>query len=192
MATELDIKNSALIKLGSNTYSSVDEVGTNEGARLMERRYPFCRDYVLSRHAWQCATKRVTLSPDTETPDSEWENQFTLPTDFLRLDKVINLTNLEFETEGNKILADEETLQISYIFRQTDTSTYTGDLPEIIAWYLAYDVSMAITSSLRIRKECMNSYKDALAKAQYINSANKSRKRMMPTEFNDARRYWGG
>ena len=66
MASQLDICNSALVKLGGMPKVSTSD-GSKEGI-LLEARFSFAKDYVLREHPWKCAIKRVALAPLPATP----------------------------------------------------------------------------------------------------------------------------
>ena len=111
MASVVDICNSALNLLGASTISALTEDSKN--ARLCNQRYEPIRDRTFRSHAWNCLTKRVQLAEDSAAPVVEYANQFTLPTDCLRVLKVHNGTtdsiasSLDYAVEGRKIKTDE-------------------------------------------------------------------------------------
>ena len=86
MASVVDICNSALNLLGASTISSLTEDSKN--ARLCNQRYEPIRNRTFRSHAWNFATKRVQLAKDSTAPVVEFANQYTLPSDCLRVLKV--------------------------------------------------------------------------------------------------------
>jgi hypothetical protein len=69
-ASRVSICSNALLLLGGKTINALDE--DNDRARLASNLFEPVRNYVLRRHPWNCAVKRVTLSPDVDTPAFDW------------------------------------------------------------------------------------------------------------------------
>ena len=63
--TSVDICNSALIKIGADTITTIAD--DNKRANLCNERYKHCRDEVLRSHNWDCATLKVKLVFDKAT-----------------------------------------------------------------------------------------------------------------------------
>ena len=91
MASVVDICNSALNLLGASTITTLTEDSKN--ARLCNQRYEPIRNRTFRSHAWNCLTKRVQLAKDSAAPVVEFANQFTLPSDCLRV--LIDALNLK-------------------------------------------------------------------------------------------------
>jgi hypothetical protein len=82
LTSAVQICSNALLLLGDNPIDSFDV--DNNRTRLVANLYESKRDKVLRSHPWNCATKRVTLSPSAEAPAFDWAYQFPLPSDWLR------------------------------------------------------------------------------------------------------------
>ena len=82
-ATEVSICSNALLMLGGQPINDLSE--NSDRARLASNLWPAVRNYVLRRHPWNCAVKRVALAPDLTPPAFDWAFQFTLPPDFMRV-----------------------------------------------------------------------------------------------------------
>ena len=147
MASVVDICNSALNLLGASTITTLTEDSKN--ARLCNQRYEPIRDRTFRSHAWNCLTKRVQLAKDSTAPVVEYANQYTLPTDCLRVLKVHNGTtdsiasSLDYAVEGRKIKTDEGTIFLVYIAKITDPNEYDTYLIEALAASLAADLATA-------------------------------------------------
>ena len=68
---------------------------------------------------WNCLIKRIQLAKDSAAPVIEYSNQFTLPSDCLRVLKIHNGTtdsiksDMEYKIEGRKIKTNEGTILFS-------------------------------------------------------------------------------
>ena len=79
MASVVDICNSALNMIGASNILALTE--DSKAARICNQRYTFVRDSVFRSHPWNCLIRRVSLTPDSETPEFDFSHQYTLPTD---------------------------------------------------------------------------------------------------------------
>ena len=145
MASVVDICNSALNLLGASTISSLTEDSKN--ARLCNQRYEPIRNRTFRSHAWNFATKRVQLAKDSTAPVVEFANQYTLPSDCLRVLKVHTGTtdsikdDLPYVVEGRKIKTDEGTIFLVYIALITDPNLYDSYFNEALSSALAADIA---------------------------------------------------
>ena len=98
MASVVEICNNALNQLGASTILSLTEDSKN--ARLCNARYESIRNAVFRSHTWNCLMARQEIAADTATPVWGWANQFTLPSDCLR---VITISDYDYDykVEGN-------------------------------------------------------------------------------------------
>ena len=132
MASETDVCNSALIKLGVEPISSFDE--DSKAARLCKEQYPKIRDEVLSSHLWNFAMKRETLALLPTKPVFGFDFAFALPTDFLRV-LHMNRKLLRFKIENNKrLLTNLADVSIIYVARITDESMFPAYFKEALAY----------------------------------------------------------
>src|SRR5262245_34886808 len=83
VASVVNICSNALLSLGAQPINDLAE--DSDRARLAANLWEPVRDYVLRRHTWNCAVKRVALAPDVAAPAFDYAFQFTLPPDFMRL-----------------------------------------------------------------------------------------------------------
>lgn len=127
--TDVSICSNALLMLGAKTINSLDE--DNDRARLASNLFPMVRDYLLRGHPWNCAIKRVALAPDVETPAFDWDNQFTLPGDYLRTLSVGEYgSEVPYQIESGKLLCDDNPALLRYIWRNEEPNTWD----EMLVW----------------------------------------------------------
>ena len=172
MASVTDICNSALNLLGASTITALTEDSKN--ARLCNQRYEPIRNRIFRSHAWNCLTKRVELAKDSTDPVVEYANQFTLPTDCLRVLKVHNGTtdsiasSLDYVVEGRKIKTDEGSVFLVYIAIDTDPNNYDTYLLEALSAALAADLAYAITNNATLAKNYEATADERLREARFI------------------------
>ena len=191
MASVVDICNSALNLLGASTITTLTEDSKN--ARLCNQRYEPIRNRTFRSHAWNCLTKRVELAKDSAAPVVEFANQFTLPSDCLRVLKVHNGTtdsiasSLDYAVEGRKIKTDEGTIFLVYIAKITDPNEYDTYLIEALAASLAADLAYAITNNATLANNYMTRADERLREARFIDATENSLDTVEANEFTNAR-----
>lgn len=169
MTSVVDICNSALNQIGASNIISLTE--DSKAGRICNQRYPFVRDSVFRAHPWNCLVTRRTLSPDSESPAFEFDNAFTLPTDpyCLRV-LALDFHDIIHRVEGRKILCNEDTINLVYVGRVTDTNQYDMLLVESIAAALASDIAYPLVGSNSLAQEMRASYLDKLREARFVDA----------------------
>lgn len=146
MTTSVSIASNALLMLGAQPINDFNE--DSDRARLASNLYEPARDLLLRSHPWNCAIKRVVLSPDTDAPAFGYSYQFTLPGDWLRTLSVGDYGNeIDYRIEGRKILADDSVLKLRYIFRNDQESTWDTMLIDAMTKTMSATMAYAITQS---------------------------------------------
>lgn len=178
MATsETEIANSALGHLGIPAIASLDDDGSS--ARAAKRQYPLKRDALIRRYRWNFAMTRVTLAPDATQPDFGFENQFTVPADQLAIvglfDEDELLRNYTASTqpwkkEGDRILADGDTIRLFYIRRVVDTRQFDALFDEALGWFLAIELGPKLSASKKMVELALIGFKDAIKDAKLLNA----------------------
>ena len=191
MASVIDICNSALNLLGASTISALTDDSKN--ARLCNQRYEPIRNRVFRSHAWNCLTKRVQLAKDTDAPVIEYANQYTLPSDCLRVLKIHTGSadsisdDIDYAVEGRKIKTDEGTVYLVYISLVTDPNEYDSYLQESISHQLAADICYAVTNNATLAKNYMERADERLREARFIDSTENALGTIESNEFTNAR-----
>lgn len=149
MTSKIEICNLALAKIGSDSFIiTIDD--ETKSARHLRIFYNPARDALLRSHLWRFARKRVVLAPDAGQPPFDGGYYFTIPVDCLR----IIGTDLDYagaygrwHVEGNKIIADTQTLNLVYIYRVEDEVMFDPLFVEAFATKLAHELAMPLTQS---------------------------------------------
>lgn len=145
-ATQVSICSNALLMLGAQTISAIDEAV--DRARIASNLYDSTRDSLLRSHPWNCAVKRVVLAPDTAAPGFDYDAQFTLPADCLRVLQVGEEGyEVDYKVESGKILCSGTSLALRYIWKNTTESTWDAMLVEAMQYAMAAAMAYPITAS---------------------------------------------
>lgn len=173
MASEVDLCNLALQRLGAKSITSLTDDSTN--ARECNRAYAHARDSELRSHPWSFARKRAELAASSTAPAFEYANAFPLPSDFLRLmsnNGRLGMTNQDdLQIEGGNVLTnDSAPLPITYIAQITDPEAFDQLFADLLVARLARDLAEKITQSNTKIQAAQTLYKEARAEARRINA----------------------
>jgi len=170
MASETDICNSALIKVGARRITSLGD-GSKEG-KICTEMYPRKRDELLRSHPWNFSMKRVELAQTINTPAFDYEQEYQLPSDVLRVFKTDfeEQTNERWVVEGDKLLSNTSTVKILYQARVTDTTKFDAAFVEILSLYMAADFAYALSQSASLAKSLLDQFNVALRDARSIDA----------------------
>lgn len=172
MASEVDIANLALARLGDNaTVASLDPPEGSVQAEHCARFYPLARDALLEMHAWKFATRRVLLAK-LAVPSWNWSFAYAEPADVLKLlgvfpakaanDDETQPYEAESATTGASIiLTNQEDASLRFIARVTDTTRFPPLFVDALAWLLASYLAGPILkgdAGAAMAKACLQSF----------------------------------
>jgi len=189
MANEVDICNGALTKIGSDQINSLED--DKKAAIKCKLRYPVCRDFVLRTHPWKSIRARQALNAMTTIPAFEWEKQFTLPENLLRLWLVTDVRGnplRRFEKEGNLLLCDYDTVYIKYGKNVTDATQYDSMLIEAISYYLAADICYSLTQDVNVLSSMEAGYNRTIRLAKSVDAQEDRPKKINANKWEASRR----
>ena len=194
MATDVSICSNALLRLGARPINSFDDAALPGGvdrAMIARNLWPTVRDSVLRSHPWNCAIKRVVLSPEVAPPPFGFSHQFLLPGDWLRNHEIngVRVDQVDFVVEGRRILIDEATIHLRYIWKNTDVTTWDGLL--VAAAELAMAVAMAypITQSDTREAQLYKILESTMQQARTVDGQDDSPQTFGSFEILNARRF---
>jgi hypothetical protein len=188
VTSDTELANLALTRLGHGQIATLDD--GIKSAELCKLHLPIVRAVVLKLHPWNCAVKRAALSREIATPNHEFQYQFLLPVDCL---KVIRTgweadgypstavygfpgvvggyqTPIPYRIERGKLLCNETSVNIEYIALVTDVSLYDDLLVDIMAQRLAAEIAYPLTESKTTAEYALGVYKDKIAEARIIDA----------------------
>jgi len=177
--SKIAICNSALLKVGEERISSIDE--NNKRAKILKEQYEKVRDDVLRSHPWNFALKRVQLAQSTATPSYGFDYYYVIPSDCLRILEVS--PDMKYQVEGGLLLSDETTVKIRYIAKITDTTHYDPNFVEAFALRLAADIAYPLVNSVNLKQSLLGEYSAFIQDARTFNGQEGS-----PQDF--AQDYW--
>lgn len=150
MTSSVAICSNALLALGAHPINSFDE--DTDHARLCSNLYPTVRNKILRAHPWNCAIKRLVLSPVSATPAFGFSFQFALPGDLLRVLSVGEPhDDIPYRIEGNRLLTDVQVVRLRYVFRNEDESTWDAALVDVAEVMMQAKLAYAVTASTSLR-----------------------------------------
>ena len=123
---------------------------SSEAARLCNLHYEAGRDFVLRLHPWNFAIRRSSLAQNAEAPAFGYAFSFRLPTDpyCLRVLTINSTTSPpDWKVEGRDLLADEGAVDLVYVARIVDVTTYDAAFVQAFAHYLAWKLAKPLTGS---------------------------------------------
>lgn len=170
MTTAIEICSNALLELGQLPISSFDE--GNDRARLCANLYPNERNAQLRSHFWNCAVKRVQLTPQVAVPAYGFKAKYLLPGDWLRTLRVgtDREASLDFRQEGREILCDAGSIFLRYVWRNENEGSWDALLIEVMQARMKWKLAYPITKSTSLRAELRDEWRLMLKQAKSIDS----------------------
>ena len=152
MASQIDIANRALQKVGAKQIGSLTE-GSVE-ADAVNSCYDILLNAELQTNAWKFALKRVQLPANSSTPDPEAQVRafvFQLPSDFVRVapfDPVEETFPLDHLVEGRTIVSDDASpLDLRYVSNTVAPEKYDPLFIEALAARISIEIVETLTQS---------------------------------------------
>lgn len=179
-ATEVEICNSALIKVGADRITTLDDV--NERARLCKEQYPKVRDDLLRSHPWNFAIEREELTVDGTAPVYLFAYRFAVPSLCLRILEVWS-NEYDWQREGSFIVTDSATVKIRYIKKITDVTKYDVNFCEALASKLAADISYSLAQSSSLKETLMKQAEMAVRQARSFDAQEGTPQRVVANDW---------
>ncbi len=192
------ICNMALARIGSKRRNHYEADESVEAIHC-RTHYEQVRDALLRSHSWRFATGRAELSGRTDY-DLGWDNQFDLPTDFMRMKRISednvtrkNTPYSSYQIEGQKLLTNDGSVRIVYIKKIIDETKFDSLFVEVFVLSLAVKLAMPISQNNVMRRELQEELMFLLRKTRTIDKqeTNTIYRDEIPT-WNDGRRTSAG
>lgn len=183
------IANSALTKLGAQIITDLTE--DSKEARLCNARIYEVRDIVLRTHPWNFAIKREILAPISDNPAFGYNYQFNLPADWLRTLAVYPESE-DYKMEGGKILANVNKIELLYTYRVSNPALIDVLCAEVIACYLAYDISYALIQTGQVQEQLYSLYQEKLRQAKSVDAKEDPARELEANLFLESRYIYPG
>jgi len=182
--SETLICNMSLARLGAKRLNDLTADTSVESIQA-RTHYEQTRDALLRGHLWKFALARAVLSEDTATPAFEWDHQFILPTDCLR---VVGLYDTTYgcSLEGQRLLTDDSDASILYVRKITDPTAFDALFVEALVLSLALKLVMPLTQDKVLRRELQDELVAVMSRARLVN-LNETNTAVSATTWNEAR-----
>jgi hypothetical protein len=172
MASEVDICNQALYKVGASTILALSE--PSENARKCNAIYAQKRDKLLRSHPWNFAINRATLAQLDSSPAYDYDHAYQLPTLPYCL-RVLELkeerdSGYAWRVEGRTLVTDSDSAIIKYIAKEADTGLYDPVFIDSLILMLAADLAVSVANSRSLRESLLIEYSDAIEEAKFSNA----------------------
>jgi hypothetical protein len=178
MATAVSICSNALLRLGADTFNSFSEGdvdGSNiERVRLCSNLWPTIRRQVLRSHLWNCAIKRVVLSPLVDPPEFGYSHKFQRPGDWLRTIAVGEKVEaqVDYKTESGHFLCNETAFYLTYIFDNENPATYDSSLVDALELSMAVALAYPVTKSAALADALAAELRGMMALARSLDTVD--------------------
>lgn len=172
--TETSICNMALGKIGSLRITNSVETDTSLQAIQCRIHYEPTRNALQRSHKWRFASARSELTQDSADPDFEWDNQFILPTDFLRFKSIDEETGVTSRSnrhaiEGQRFLTNFSTVSLLYVKKVTDVTKFDSLFVKVFVWLLADELIGPLAGGdPKIQKKIDAALKKLIPKVQAV------------------------
>lgn len=175
-STAVGICSNALLRLGGKPINSFDEAdphGSNlDHVRMASNLWRTVRPHILRSATWNCAIKRVLLSPDAEAPAFGWSYQFLRPSDWQRTIHVgrEECDRIAYRMEGRRFLSNESALPLVYVFDNDNPATWDPSLVGVMELAMMHAMCLGVTGSSSLRDSLATELRDVLAQARAIDA----------------------
>jgi len=155
----VDICNLALSELGNKPISNIITPTTLEET-ICAKHYDNTRRYVLRKHLWNFAKKRVVLSR-SGTPEFEYEDQYPLPSDFIRIIKASSTGDekyTDYDLANDYLLlhaGGATAINLIYVFDNKIVAKWDPMFVRLISLYLAKNMSFEITKKNSVKESIL-------------------------------------
>ena len=203
MSARIDIINQALIFLGADTITGLDDDSSQ--AEIMNKIYALSRDSTLEAHEWSFAIRTFTPAVSTDPPSGHWTYSYPLPSDIIRLLEVdygqptaavgnnqITRNQIAHEVQGRNILTNDPIGFCTGIRRVEDEGIYTNLFCDAFSAKLAVKACLAITESNTRLQSMAAMYAGYIQEAKSRDGQQGTTRRFRSRWLNNARRGFYG
>lgn len=188
MPSEIEICNMALSHIGKYPIQALTEA-TKE-AQECKRLYALIRDSVLRDHAWNFATKRLTLALLTDEIEG-WDYAYQWPIDCVRALRIYNESSdneedaIPFEICTNSelssriIATDQADAVLIYTAKVTNPNVFDALFIDALSYRMAADLSLPLRGDPKLASNMLQIYQLLLSRAR---PANANERKAAPDE----------
>lgn len=177
MTSQVDICNSALIRLGSNPIVSL--VDNNDRARTVSAMYDLARRALLRSHPWNFAQIQIQLPQLVNAPTFEYQYAYQIPFDCLRVLSLYQSFS-RYNVVGRILYTDDSTINLYYISDIQDPNQFDSMFIECLALKIAKDIGYKITANASLIQSLKSDYESTFRQAKQYDSQEDA-----PRQFDD-------
>jgi hypothetical protein len=142
---------------------------------------------VLADAPWRFATAQIQITPLAASPTFDYTYEYQLPSDCLRpLDCEIDTWTVI--TGGLLVCNSPGPLNLTYIQKNTNESTWDPHFAEAFATRLARELALALVQSVPLKDDMDKTYMMQIKEARAMNSVVGSQKRLIADIWSSARK----
>jgi len=183
--TKVNICNITLRMLGAKRITSLED--ETDPARVLNDVYDRILDEVLAAYPWNFAIHRASLSQLSETPTYGYDYAYALPTSCLRVISVQDQEYTDWEQEDNKLLTNEDSINVRYISREVDPTKYSSYFIQAFTARLAAEIAFPLTGDAGLANNKFEEYQLKLSQAKSTNSQEGTPRKMERSSWLEAR-----
>jgi len=175
MASEVNICNMALTRLGQQRIASLTQTGL--GAELSNLYYEPTVEELLGAYEWPFAISRKQLTASAESNISNYSYIYVLPNDYLRILTLLDVDDYsEVETEwlveGRKLLTNITPCYIKYLKIPQSPSDFPQSFIEALYLRIATKMCIKMTQDQSLMNMLYQEYMAAMQSAMGEQGAN--------------------
>lgn len=192
MSSKVSICNMALAQLGTSSTGRIVSLSDNTvAANTCSLLIDEVIDRAIMQGSWTSAIRRANLALLVSTPEYGYTYQFQLPTNpfCLRVIGVDEATpnSTDYRIEGDKLLANYNTMKIRYLCRLTDTEDFDPMLTEAVETLLAAYLAIPLTGDKKLAEALFDRYTKLVVRNLALNGQQGSKEVIQATTFTEIR-----
>lgn len=170
MASDVQICNMALARIGQKSISSLTEAST--AARFCAALFEYARDAVMEDYPWNFATARLALA-DLGDPPDDWSYRYAWPSGCLRAVEILPAVKgdtapsykVENYNDVRCILTDKADAVLIYVKQVTDPNLFSQLFIQALSYRLGAELADPLTGDLQRQQKCETMYQNVIRSA---------------------------
>lgn len=166
MASQVEIVNVALTRLGADPITSLEDGSTE--ATIANTCWEVSRRAALRDHFWNFAITEATLNAIDGESTRNYHYKYQLPADCLRLIEVFDVQ--DYKLLGRSVCTNSSSVSIKYVRDIEDTTEWDAAFVDVFAQRLAAEMAYAITKSQATSDSTLQIYAAKLQRARFVDA----------------------
>lgn len=184
MVSKTEICSLASLSVGGSTFTDLDQ--NLKEARACKACYDSRRQNLLRKHPWNFATRRAQPASQVTSPSFEYDYQFPLPSNCLRVLKVYSQSG-DYKIEGRNILYNDATIDVIYIEDIEDTDQFDPLFATALSDDIAAFIAITITGNATIAAGLADKAQKSLNEARRVDAQEGSPEQFYDFDWIDGR-----